>query len=386
MLARLGLVGAVIASLLTFSTVASPTPAGAGTALPPVRHVFTIVLENEEFALTWTLGLIQAPYLTRTLALQGAFVPDYFATGHSSLDNYIAMTSGQGPNPDTQGDCHDPSTLGGTRGAHIAGFGQAVGALGCTYPAQVQSIGTQLTANGDTWKGYMQDMDAEPGVYRTTCRGPATEKIIENPVPVGHPKSPDDYKDKHNPFVYYHSVFDNLAYCDAHDVPFTQFTSDLKSIATTPNYSFITPNQCNDGHDMPTCSDGSTGGAPRYDAFLRTYVPLIEASPAYKKDGLIVIVFDEGILGTACCGEVNSPMVGSGTNSGFPLPGFLGSGGGQTGAVLLSRFIKPGTLTLTPYNHYSYLRSMEDLFHLPHLGYAQQPSVTSFGADVFTNG
>jgi hypothetical protein len=29
---------------------------------------------------------------------------------------------------------------------------------------------------------------------------------------------------------------------------------------------------------------------------------------------------------------------------------------------------------------------MEDLFHLPHLGYAQQPSVTSFGADVFTNG
>ena len=56
------------------------------------------------------------------------------------------------------------------------------------------------------------------------------------------------------------------------------------------------------------------------------------------------------------------------------------------GAVLLSPFIKPGTISTTSYNHYSYLRSMEDLFGLAHLGYAAQSGLTSFGGDIYTNG
>jgi hypothetical protein len=77
-------------------------------------------------------------------------------------------------------------------------------------------------------------------------------------------------------------------------------------------------------------------------------------------------------------------MVGSGTNSGYPIAGPAGAGGGQTGAVLLSPFIQPGTISTVDYNHYSYLRSLEDLFGLPHLGYAAQPGLASFGADVFS--
>jgi hypothetical protein len=77
-------------------------------------------------------------------------------------------------------------------------------------------------------------------------------------------------------------------------------------------------------------------------------------------------------------------MVGSGTNSGYPVPGPAGAGGGQTGAVLLSPLIKPGTVTTVSYNHYSYLRSIEDLFGLAHLGYAAQPGLASFGTDIFT--
>lgn len=38
----------------------------------------------------------------------------------------------------------------------------------------------------------------------------------------------------------------------------------------------------------------------------------------------------------------------------------------------------------TPYNHYSLLRTIEDLFGLPHLGYAGQPGLKAFGSDVFT--
>ena len=382
---RLALTAICVALAASLSSAARAGEAPVD-ALPHIRHVFTIVLENEDFVRTFGTGQLESPYLSRTLVQQGAFVPNYFGTGHSSLDNYIAMTSGQGPNPDTQGDCHDPSTIGSDGSLHFDSHGQAVGTLGCTYPAQVLSIGTQLSAARFRWKGYMQDMDAQPGKQRTTCRGPFTENIIESPVPAGNPKTPDDYKDKHNPFGYYHSIFDSLPYCDQHDVPFTGFVADLASVSTTPNYSFITPNQCDDGHDMPTCSDGKTVGGPaRYDAFLRQYVPLIEASPAYKKDGLIVILFDEGVTGLSCCNETTSPMVGSGTNSGFPIPGAAGAGGGQTGAVLESPFIKPGTLSLLSYNHYSYLRSMEDLFGLSHLGYAGQTGLASFGSDIFTS-
>jgi hypothetical protein len=65
-------------------------------------------------------------------------------------------------------------------------------------------------------------------------------------------------------------------------------------------------------------------------------------------------------------------------------PGIFGVGGGDTGAVLLSPCIEPGTVSQTPYNHYTMLRSVEDLFGLPHLGYAGLSGEQSFGSDVFT--
>jgi hypothetical protein len=52
--------------------------------------------------------------------------------------------------------------------------------------------------------------------------------------------------------------------------------------------------------------------------------------------------------------------------------------------VLLSPFIRPGTTTAQQYNHYSLLRSIEDVFGLPHLGYAAAAGLRPFGADVYT--
>jgi hypothetical protein len=51
---------------------------------------------------------------------------------------------------------------------------------------------------------------------------------------------------------------------------------------------------------------------------------------------------------------------------------------------LLSPFIAPGTVSDAPYNHYSLLRSIEDIFALPHLGYAGLRGLRPFGADVYT--
>lgn len=62
----------------------------------------------------------------------------------------------------------------------------------------------------------------------------------------------------------------------------------------------------------------------------------------------------------------------------------VGVGGDRTGAVLISKFIQPGTVSNTPYNHYSMLRSIEDIFGLDHLGYAGRPGLQPFGGDVYT--
>jgi hypothetical protein len=49
----------------------------------------------------------------------------------------------------------------------------------------------------------------------------------------------------------------------------------------------------------------------------------------------------------------------------------------------VSPFIKPGVVTSVPYNHYSMLRTIEDLLGLAHLGYADYPGGADFGTDIF---
>src|SRR4051812_40465683 len=79
--------------------------AGAGAAsLPPVKHVWIVVLENKDFQTTFAQDS-PAPYLAKTLPSQGELLTHYFGIGHESLDNYITMVSGQPPNPVTQADC-----------------------------------------------------------------------------------------------------------------------------------------------------------------------------------------------------------------------------------------------------------------------------------------
>ena len=148
-------------------------------------------------------------------------------------------------------------------------------------------------------------------------------------------------------------------------------------MASTPNFVFVTPNLCDDGHDAP-CADHAVGGPAQLDQFLRRWVPIIVNSPAFQADGVLIITFDEGLESSACCGEQRLP--------GQPHPpGFNGPGGGRVGAVVLSPFITPGTVSDTPYNHYSLLRWIEDTFGLdPHLGIrAGDTAVRAFGSDVF---
>jgi phosphatidylinositol-3-phosphatase len=81
----------------------------------------------------------------------------------------------------------------------------------------------------------------------------------------------------------------------------------------------------------------------------------------------------------AGCGGVGRDGSFPGGEAGLP-----GAGGGQTGAVLLSPFIKPGTISEASSNHYSLLASIEDMFGLRRLGEANLAGTTTFGRDVFT--
>ena len=160
--------------------------------------------------------------------------------------------------------------------------------------------------------------------------------------------------------------------------------TDLASVKTTPNYAMITPNLCNDGHDA-SCLNGSPGGLTAANAWLQTWVPKIQASPAFKKDGLLMITFDEAeptgatADASACCTQAKPPNV---ANASLLPPG---PGGGKIGAVVISPFIKAGTVSSTPYNHYAMLCSMENIFGLARLGYAGEPGLACFGSDVYTN-
>jgi hypothetical protein len=335
---------------------------------PPIKHVFVIVLENESASTTFGPGS-PAPYLSKTLRAQGAYLPNYHGIGHFSNDNYIAMISGQAPNPANQADCQTfanfPTTA---KGAH----GQQLGS-GCVYPKDVQTIAGQLTNKGLTWRDYNEGMGADPKRESSVCGHPGVG------MPDGTEKATatDEYATRHNPFVYFHSIIDNTSLCDTHVVGLDMLRGDLSAAVDTPNYSFITPDLCDDGHDA-TCANGHHGGLAQADKFLRKWVPLITHSAAFRKQhGLLIVTFDEADTddASACCGEIPGRAAAK--------PGVTGPGGGDIGAVLLSPCIRPKTVSKRPYNHYTMLRSVEDLFGLSHLGYAALSGERSFGTDVF---
>jgi phosphatidylinositol-3-phosphatase len=331
---------------------------------PDIGHVFLIVLENENYASTFGGGS-PARYLADTLVAAGALLRQFYGIGHYSLGNYIALISGIAPDRETQEDCRTYQDFVETS---LAPDGQPVG-HGCVYPAHVPTIANQLAARQRTWKGYLEDMGKDPRREAATCGHPAIGARDETQDAAAN----DQYATKHNPFVYFHAIIDSAS-CGTNVVELARLASDLRAAHSTASLSFIVPNLCHDGHDR-SCANGEMGGLAAADRFLATWVPRIIHAPAFS-DGLLVIVFDEaGSDASACCGEISGPNA--------EHPGVAGPGGGRTGAVLLSPFIAPGTVSDEPYNHYALLRSLEDVFGVPYLGYAGRAGVAAFGADVY---
>jgi hypothetical protein len=350
-----------------------------------IRHVFVIVLENESSESTYLHN--PHPYLGKVLQRQGTLLTNYYATGHVSLDNYIAMISGQSPNLMTSSDCQLYVNLNGTTApATLNADGQAVG-LGCVYPSNVKTLADQLTANHVTWHGYMDEMGNNPSREQPRCGVPHTNLVGQDDTQQA--TEGDQYAARHNPFVYFHSLIDS-GQCRKNVVPLTELSKDLKHVGTTPDFDFITPDLCDDGHDLacagPDAKGKRTGGLASVDDFLSLWIPRIEKSAAFRKDGVILVTSDESETNdaTSCCNERPGPT--------DPLPGLSGSGGGKIGTLVIGRCVAKGKRDAVPYNHYSLLRSLENIFGITtggtdghgHLGYAAAAGLRPFGSDLFS--
>jgi phosphatidylinositol-3-phosphatase len=362
---------ALIISLLALASVPSPA---AEAHMPPIHHVFLVVLGERFAGSGFGAGSTNA-YLSHALPAQGALLESYYAIGHWGLDNYIALVSGQGPNLATQRDCMEVSDF----RLHAPGLdshGQALG-FGCIYPTLVKTLPDQLEKAGLSWKGYMDDLGTDPERDQpVTC---SVDKIGRQDL-TRIPNGDDSYAAIQNPFVYFHGIIDDAKGCKSHIVGLDELNTDLRHVATTPNFAFIAPSTCHEAWSR-YCGTTKAPAGTFIAAFLQQWVPLITHSPAFRKDGLLIITFAQSDGSAphdydACCGE-------QGMSVNPEKAGLRGPGGGKVGAVALSPFIRPGTVSTVPYNHYSLLRTVEDIFGLGHLGFAAESGLRPLDSDVF---
>ena len=199
-----------------------------------ITHVWLIILENKSYNSEFS-GVNDDTYLWQTLPSEGVLLQNYHGTGHTSMDNYITMVSGQAPQYDVQNDCSDANTqfasntgiaasynsngvyTGGLDGivtgtsASVGGdtqtwaYGQAVSNFGpnsaaqnnaattngCTYPTDIATLFDQFNLSGTTWKGYAQDLGGAQQIGATSFQAntvPGRELAGE----CGAPGNPDE--------------------------------------------------------------------------------------------------------------------------------------------------------------------------------------------------
>jgi hypothetical protein len=353
------------------------------TGLPEVKHAFVIMLgENgyeETFGETST-----SDYLSTELPAQAEVLSNYYAVTKGELANQIALLSGQGPTPESQADCPTfTDVVPGTESTE----GQIEGD-GCVYPATTKTLPGQLAEKELRWKAYVEGSEDGAAVGQpTTCRHPAPGGADPNQ----HSTTADSYVTSRNPFVYFHSIIDGEE-CAKADVGLPDLTKDLQGKAEKfPTLAYIVPNACHKGGEQP-CEEGAPTGPEATEEFLKSVVPSIEESFAYKDGGLIVITSAQARQGGekpdtgACCIYPEYPNLPPEPEEAVTGPVKEKGGGGRVGALLISPFIEAGTTSETYFNHYSLLVSLEELFGLERIGYAAEPALAGFDETIFNAG
>ncbi len=329
--------------------------------LPEVKHVFLIVLGEAGYEDSFGKAST-SEYFAKKLPEQGELLSNYYAVTQGALANEIALLSGQGPTPQTATNCLEYTPIApGTLSAE-----KQVEGNGCVYPKETPTLPAQLAEKKLTSKAYVEDLSEE------ACTDAAHR----------------------SPFVYFAEISE-APDCRERDVPLTQLETDLKEVKTTPTLSYIVPNACHNGAETP-CAPEQPAGLAGAQAFLEGLLPKITESAAYKEDGgLIAITFaqapqtGEKADASSCCATPEYPnLPAPAAPAEAPTgPVKASGGGGHVGLLLISPFVKPGTVEESGYyNHFSLLLSIEELLELEPLGYATNPALTAFKSEIFNAG
>jgi phosphatidylinositol-3-phosphatase len=351
----------------TTDTTSTTTTTATDAGLPHVGHVFLIALSTRSFAEAFGRGS-QAPYL-RKLAKHGALLTGFHSLGRAELPDLLAMVSGQAPNRSTEGNCSRYVPFPAKAAADSAGV---VGGHGCVYPDTALTIADQSTSAGKTWGAYISDSGA------TNCPVPNTDAALSTPLG----GTTEGYDLLHNPFAFFGSLLDAGA-CSSDDQNLTALPAALRRASRTPAFTYLGADACTDGAPQMAaaqpatpatttasgttgatgatgatspagtssriaapasvgCPAGSPSGIVAENAFLKTWVPQILESQAYRKNGVVVIAFT---------GDGGRPKA-------------------RTGALVLSRWTRHRTTVRGSYGPYSLLHSLEQMLDYQPLAHA----------------
>lgn len=262
------------AALMTGVIAGLGVPAAQAGVSNITGSIFVIVMENTNWSSI--KGSSKAPYINSLLTgAQTSYATNYNnpPNNHPSEPNYIWMDAGT--NYGITND-NDPTN-------------KANQLVGKSHFAK------QLDTAGISWTAYAENITG------TTC-----------PL-----STSGQYAPKHVPFVFFDDTTDNFSTssptCIKHVRPFTEMAGALTA-NTVSKYVFVTPNLCDDMHDScsPTFNRIKQG-----DNWLKTVVPQITASNAYKNNGALIITWDEAATGDGPIGFIlMSPQAkGNGYNN-----------------------------------------------------------------------
>ncbi len=245
-------------------------PSLATAQVPRSNHVVVVVEENHSYSSV--IGNSSMPYLN-SLAAKYAVATQYYANTHPSIGNYLEMTAGQ---IITNND-------------------------GSTATVTADNMVRHLLSAAKTWKSYAE------GLPSVGYIGADTGSYIEH----------------HNPFSYFSDVR-NSSVERLNLVPATRFLTDVSN-HTLPQFSFLVPDNANNGHN---------GTLAQADSWLKAHIAPLLSSSAFQQDGILIILFDESFSTDTA------------------------HGGGHVAAVIVGPRVKRGYKSTLLYQHQSLLRTV----------------------------
>jgi len=362
-------------------------PVHADDDQPDVRKVFVIAMENHNWTQPASVtspqqisGNPAAPFINSLvngasgISDQVAYATNYINAGinlglhvHPSEPNYVWAEAGQAFN--TIGTDDDPYFPGPSPAA-------------CT-PDTVTTSDLHLTAflakAHKTWRAYEEDANVDLTSNVPLPMSSWTYPLFSHKgnftsgINSYNYSTQYNYAAKHNPMIFFSDTNGGCpATASTLYPPLQQLALDLQSNKVA-DYTWITPDQCNDMHGItaksaadisePDCAGGESELSHALirigDDYLRQTVEGIRAAPVWKDDTAIIIVWDEDHYASAS-GTAGSPV---GRNGAI-------MGGARAPLIVVTSKNSPARKIEAPFNHYNLLATLEAAYGLDCLGHA----------------